>query len=70
MNGYVGKASLHIFVVSSENINQSQLLRPHGFYQACKVSGRNTSPCEEIDCDGTMILSMCVDTSEIIRFLY
>jgi len=31
---------------------------PHIFYQACKVSGKNSTPCNEAKVDGTMVIEI------------
>jgi hypothetical protein len=31
---------------------------PHIFYQACKVSGKNSTPCNEVKIEGTMIIEI------------
>lgn len=31
---------------------------PHMFYQACKVSGKNSTPCTEQKIDGTMMIEI------------
>ena len=45
--------TLQVFV----GIDQGKV-RPHGYYQSCKVTGRNTTPCEEKDVDGTTVLEV------------
>ena len=65
MKGYSGKATLFVYVGSETD----DKLRPHGFYQACKVTGRNTTPCEELDIEGTKVIQIQVDPTEIVRYL-
>lgn len=31
---------------------------PHMFYQACKVSGKNSTPCSERKTEGTMVIEI------------
>lgn len=31
---------------------------PHMFYQACKVSGKNSTPCNEKKLEGTMVIEV------------
>ncbi|XP_071508795.1 uncharacterized protein [Diadema antillarum] len=50
---------LQVFV----GIDQGKI-RPHGYYQACKVTGRNTTPCEENDIDGTTVLEVPWEPSD------
>jgi nuclear factor of activated T-cells 5 len=45
--------TLHVFVASDQG-----KIKPHGYYQACKVTGRNTTPCKEIDIDGTTVIEI------------
>ena len=35
--------------------------RPHGFYQACKVCGKNATSCVEQDVDGTTVIEVQLD---------
>lgn len=44
---------LQVFVVTDQG-----KVRPHGYYQACKVTGRNTTPSEEKDVEGTTVLEV------------
>nr|XP_014353144.1 PREDICTED: nuclear factor of activated T-cells 5 isoform X1 [Latimeria chalumnae] len=41
--------------------NDSGRVKPHGFYQACKVTGRNTTPCKEVDIEGTTVIEVSLD---------
>lgn len=36
-------------------------VKPHGFYQACKVSGKNSTPCVEKDVEGTTVIEIQLD---------
>ena len=36
-------------------------VRPHGFYQACKVCGKNSTPCVEKDIEGTTVIEIQLD---------
>ncbi|RXM95171.1 Nuclear factor of activated T-cells 5 [Acipenser ruthenus] len=47
---------LQIFVGSD-----SGRIKPHGFYQACRVTGRNTTPCKEVDIEGTTVIEVCLE---------
>lgn len=33
-------------------------MKPHPFYQACKVSGKNSTPCIEKDIDSTTTIEI------------
>ncbi|XP_056268206.1 nuclear factor of activated T-cells 5 isoform X2 [Pseudoliparis swirei] len=43
--------------------NDSGRVKPHGFYQACRVTGRNTTACKEVDIDGTTVIQVSLDLS-------
>ncbi|KAG2469778.1 SYK ligase, partial [Polypterus senegalus] len=43
--------------------NDSGRVKPHGFYQACRVTGRNTTPCKEVDIEGTTVIEVSLDPS-------
>lgn len=51
--GYTRPVILQVFVATD-----SGKIKPHGFYQACRVTGRNTSPCEEIEIQGTKVIEI------------
>ena len=38
-------------------------MKPHGFYQACKVAGKNSTPCVEREIDGTVVIELDVNAS-------
>uniref|UniRef100_A0A671R876 Nuclear factor of activated T-cells 5 n=1 Tax=Sinocyclocheilus anshuiensis TaxID=1608454 RepID=A0A671R876_9TELE len=44
---------LQVFVA-----NDAGRVKPHGFYQACKVTGRNTTACKEVDIEGTTVIEV------------
>ncbi|KAM9825706.1 nuclear factor of activated T-cells 5 isoform X1 [Syngnathus typhle] len=41
----------------------TERVRPHGFYQACRVTGRNTTACKEVDIGGTTVIEVPLDPS-------
>uniref|UniRef100_A0A4W5MJ21 Nuclear factor of activated T-cells 5 n=1 Tax=Hucho hucho TaxID=62062 RepID=A0A4W5MJ21_9TELE len=43
--------------------NDAGRVKPHGFYQACRVTGRNTTACKEVDIEGTTIIEVSLDPS-------
>uniref|UniRef100_A0AAV2LP06 Nuclear factor of activated T-cells 5 n=1 Tax=Knipowitschia caucasica TaxID=637954 RepID=A0AAV2LP06_KNICA len=49
---------LQVFVA-----NDSGRVKPHGFYQACRVTGRNTTVCIEVDIGGTTVIEVPLDPS-------
>ncbi|XP_067652221.1 nuclear factor of activated T-cells, cytoplasmic 3-like isoform X2 [Haliotis asinina] len=36
--------------------NETGRVKPHGFYQACKVCGKNSTPSKEKEIDGTVVI--------------
>ncbi|XP_069595191.1 nuclear factor of activated T-cells 5 isoform X8 [Ranitomeya imitator] len=46
--------------------NDSGRVKPHGFYQACRVTGRNTTPCKEVDIEGTTVIEVMLDPSNVM----
>ncbi|XP_071357736.1 nuclear factor of activated T-cells 5a isoform X3 [Trachinotus anak] len=44
---------LQVFVA-----NDAGRVKPHGFYQACRVTGRNTTACKEVDIEGTTVIEI------------
>ncbi|XP_077983347.1 uncharacterized protein LOC144438185 isoform X2 [Glandiceps talaboti] len=57
--GLKEKVNLQVFVGTD-----SGKIKPHGFYQASKVSGRNNTPCEEKIIDSTSVIEMQMDPAE------
>ncbi|XP_047202135.1 nuclear factor of activated T-cells 5a [Girardinichthys multiradiatus] len=49
---------LQVFVA-----NDAGRVKPHGFYQACRVTGRNTTACTEVDIDGTTVIEIPLEPS-------
>lgn len=45
-------------------------VKPHGFYQACRVTGRNTTTCKEVDIDGTTVIEVSLDPSTNMTLAY
>ncbi|XP_053126512.1 nuclear factor of activated T-cells 5 isoform X2 [Hemicordylus capensis] len=58
LEGHNEPVTLQIFVG-----NDSGRVKPHGFYQACRVTGRNTTPCKEVDIEGTTVIEVGLDPS-------
>ncbi|XP_018425918.1 PREDICTED: nuclear factor of activated T-cells 5 [Nanorana parkeri] len=46
--------------------NDSGRVKPHGFYQACRVTGRNTTPCKEVDIESTTVIEVMLDPSNMM----
>ncbi len=57
--GYRAPATLQVFVGTDQG-----KVRPHGFYQACKVSGKNSTSCEERDIEGTTVIEIPLDPKD------
>lgn len=51
--GYDKPATIQVFI----GTDQGRLV-PHMFYQACQVSGKNSTPCVEKKVDGTVIIEI------------
>ncbi|XP_077597971.1 nuclear factor of activated T-cells 5a isoform X2 [Stigmatopora nigra] len=49
---------LQVFVA-----NDTGRVKPHGFYQACRVTGRNTTACTEVDIEGTIVIEIPLEPS-------
>ncbi|KYO38504.1 nuclear factor of activated T-cells 5 isoform A [Alligator mississippiensis] len=58
LEGHNESVVLQVFVG-----NDSGRVKPHGFYQACRVTGRNTTPCKEVDIEGTTVIEVGLDPS-------
>ncbi|KAM4614273.1 nuclear factor of activated T-cells 5 isoform 1-T1 [Discoglossus pictus] len=61
LEGHNEPAVLQVFVG-----NDSGRVKPHGFYQACKVTGRNTTPCKEVDIEGTTVIEVMLDPNNMM----
>ncbi|XP_033839968.1 nuclear factor of activated T-cells 5 isoform X2 [Periophthalmus magnuspinnatus] len=58
LEGVTDPVVLQVFVA-----NDSGRVKPHGFYQACRVTGRNTTACTEVDIGGTTVIEVPLDPS-------
>ena len=54
--GYDQALVLQVFVGT-----EAGRVKPHGFYQACKVSGKNCTPCTERDIEGTTVIEIALE---------
>ncbi|KAG8562911.1 hypothetical protein GDO81_015865 [Engystomops pustulosus] len=61
LEGHSEPVVLQVFVG-----NDSGRVKPHGFYQACRVTGRNTTPCKEVDIEGTTVIEVMLDPSNMM----
>ena len=50
--------------------NDAGKVKPHGFYQACKVCGKNSTSCEEKDVDGTTVIEIALDPKDDMKARY
>lgn len=50
--------------------NDAGRVKPHGFYQACRVTGRNTTACREVDIEGTTVIEVPLDPSSNMILAY
>lgn len=59
MTGYNKATTLQIFVGTDVG-----RVAPHMFYQACRVSGKNSTPCVERKIEGTVLIEVDLDPSK------
>lgn len=59
LTGYNKPTTLQIFVGTDVG-----RVAPHMFYQACRVSGKNSTPCIERKVDGTVVIEVDLDPSK------
>ncbi|XP_046398009.1 uncharacterized protein LOC124164851 isoform X2 [Ischnura elegans] len=57
--GYNGPAKLQVFIGTDLG-----RVAPHMFYQACRVSGKNSTPCSELKVDGTILIEVEFDPAK------
>uniref|UniRef100_A0A3P9ALA4 Nuclear factor of activated T-cells 5 n=1 Tax=Esox lucius TaxID=8010 RepID=A0A3P9ALA4_ESOLU len=58
LDGVSEPVVLQVFVASDTG-----RVKPHGFYQACRVTGRNTTACKEVDIEGTTVIEVPLEPS-------
>ncbi|CAL8296453.1 unnamed protein product [Boreogadus saida] len=58
LDGVNEPVMLQVFVASDTG-----RVKPHGFYQACKVTGRNTTACKETEIEGTTVIEIPLEPS-------
>lgn len=56
LSGHEQSAILQVFVGT-----ESGRVKPHGFYQACKVSSKNSTACTERDIEGTTVIEIVLE---------
>ena len=59
--GYTRNTPLQLQVFIGSD---SGKVRPHSFYQACRVFGKNSTPCVERQQDGTTVVELELDPKE------
>jgi nuclear factor of activated T-cells 5 len=57
--GYSKPATLQVFIGTDVG-----RVAPHMFYQACRVSGKNSTPCTERKIDGTIVIEVDFDPAK------
>lgn len=57
--GYNKTTTLQVFIGTDQG-----RVAPHMFYQACRVSGKNSTPCTERKVDGTMVIEVDAEPSK------
>jgi len=57
--GYNKPATLQVFIGTDVG-----RVAPHMFYQACRVSGKNSTPCMERKIDGTIVIEVDFDPAK------
>ncbi|CAG9768462.1 unnamed protein product [Ceutorhynchus assimilis] len=59
LTGYYKPAVLQVYIGTDVG-----KVSPHMFYQACKVSGKNSTPCVEKKLDGTCVIELALDPTK------
>lgn len=57
----VAKVNSHFQVYIGSDIGK---VTPHMFYQACKVSGKNSTPCVEKKIEGTCVIELALEPAK------
>ncbi len=57
--GYNRLTTLQVFIGSDQG-----RVTPHMFYQACRVTGKNSTPCSEKNINGTIVIEIDIDPSK------
>jgi len=64
VDGYKKETKIQVFIG-----NESGKVSPHMFYQVCKVTGKNSNPCEENKVDGTDIIELAAKPYNNMRLI-
>ncbi|XP_014286964.1 nuclear factor of activated T-cells 5 isoform X2 [Halyomorpha halys] len=59
LSGYNKPATLEVYIGTDQG-----RVAPHMFYQACRVSGKNSTPCIEKKVDGTVLIEIELDPAK------
>ncbi|XP_060516589.1 nuclear factor of activated T-cells 5 isoform X2 [Cylas formicarius] len=59
LTGYYKPATLQVYIGTDVG-----KVTPHMFYQACKVSGKNSTPCTEKKIEGTCVIELAFEPSK------
>ncbi|KRT85342.1 hypothetical protein AMK59_1085 [Oryctes borbonicus] len=59
LSGYNKPVTLQVFIGTDMG-----KVTPHMFYQACRVSGKNSTPCTERKVDGTIVIELLMDPAK------
>ncbi|XP_071052707.1 nuclear factor of activated T-cells 5 isoform X2 [Onthophagus taurus] len=59
LNGYNKPVTLQVFIGSDTG-----KVTPHMFYQACRVSGKNSTPCTEKKIEGTIVIELLMNPAK------
>ncbi|XKL63075.1 hypothetical protein PGB90_005439 [Kerria lacca] len=57
--GYNRLTTLQVFIGSDQG-----RVTPHMFYQACRVTGKNSTPCSEKNINGTIVIEIDIDPTK------
>jgi len=64
IDGYKKPTKIQIFIG-----NESGKVLPHMFYQVCKVTGKNSNPCDEKRVDGTDVIELTAKPANNMRLI-
>ncbi|KAK7590697.1 hypothetical protein V9T40_002310 [Parthenolecanium corni] len=59
ITGYNKLTTLQVFIGSDQG-----RVTPHMFYQACRVTGKNSTPCSEKNINGTIVIEIDIDPAK------
>lgn len=59
LTGYNKPVNMMVYIGTD-----SGKVKPHGFYQACKVCSKNATACTERQVDGTCVIDIMLDPQD------